>query len=142
MLDARTAGSPIRIRFFASLSERAPMSIQRSDAVETLSLSSALIRCTAFFPISPFTGPEREILMFELPLPPFHHNFGRIQRKLARKHGVALIPKRLFAQVLAAPGSTSDGLHLSEKGATLMADTVKDLIMPALEKPERKEDGT
>ena len=66
--------------------------------------------------------------MFELPLPPFHHLYGRIQRKLARQFGVVLIPKRYFAKVLASPENTSDGLHLSEKGANLMADTVEELI--------------
>jgi acyl-CoA thioesterase I len=35
------------------------------------------------------------IMMFELPLPPFHHEYGRIQRILAHKYAVSLISKRL-----------------------------------------------
>ncbi len=74
------------------------------------------------------SGPERKVVMLELPLPPFHNAYGRVQRKLARRHGVILVPKRFFAKVLAAPGATSDGLHLSEKGAALMANTMAKLI--------------
>jgi acyl-CoA thioesterase-1 len=61
------------------------------------------------------------ILLMELPTPPFYNRYGDIQRRLARKHGAILVPKRVFARVLGAPGATLDGLHLSQSGHDLMA---------------------
>jgi acyl-CoA thioesterase-1 len=75
--------------------------------------------------------PGRTVVMFELPLPPFANEFGRAQRRLAAKYGVALIPKRVFTTVLTADGATLDGVHLSSAGHELMAETVWDLIRPA-----------
>lgn len=72
--------------------------------------------------------PEHDVVMFELPLPPFHNRYGRIQRALANEYGVTLIPKRLFAEVLAVPGATIDGLHLSHSGHRLMANRVAALF--------------
>lgn len=63
----------------------------------------------------------RSLLMLELPLPPFHNGYGASQRRLARAHGVALVPKRFFAAILTAPGCTIDGLHLSQTGHDRMA---------------------
>lgn len=77
-------------------------------------------------------GPERTIVMLELPLFPFYDAFGRAQRAMARKHDVLLIPKRHFARVLSAPGATEDGLHLSATGADAMADTLYPMLAPAL----------
>ncbi|HIJ73927.1 MAG TPA: hypothetical protein HPP83_07480 [Candidatus Hydrogenedentes bacterium] len=68
--------------------------------------------------------PGRQVVMFELPLPPFHNGYGRVQRKLARTYGVTLIPKRYLTKVLGAPDSTLDGLHFSHTGNELMAETV------------------
>ena len=43
------------------------------------------------------TAPNRQIIMFELPLPPFYNEFGRAQRHVAEKYRVLLlIPKRIF----------------------------------------------
>ena len=69
-------------------------------------------------------GPDRQVIMFELPLPPFSHEFGRIQRAAAVKHNVLLIPKRVFLSVIAGSGSTLDTIHLSQAGHQLMAETV------------------
>ncbi|MDP1563929.1 MAG: GDSL-type esterase/lipase family protein [Pirellulaceae bacterium] len=74
------------------------------------------------------TAPNRQVIMFELPLPPFCHEYGRIQRALARKHRVALIPKRIFLSVLAADDSTLDTIHLSQAGHDRMANCVWQLI--------------
>lgn len=68
------------------------------------------------------------IVMFELPLPPFYNRYGRIQRTLAKKYGVALIPKRYMTHVLGIPDATRDGLHLSQKGHDAMADVVYGLM--------------
>lgn len=69
-------------------------------------------------------APGRFVCMCELPLPPFHNAWSTTQRSLAARHHVALIPKRRLARVLTAPGSTTDGLHLSPRGDELFADMV------------------
>lgn len=69
---------------------------------------------------------DRVVIMFELPLPPFHNEFGRVQRILAAKYGVRLIPKRILASVLTESGGTVDSLHLSVEGhRTLAAEVMK-----------------
>jgi len=70
------------------------------------------------------SGPGRAVVMFELPLPPLSNGFGAAQRTLAAKHGVLLLPKRLFAEILAAEGLTADGIHLSAQGHERMAKKV------------------
>ena len=69
-------------------------------------------------------APDRQVIMFELPLPPFRHEYGRIQRSLARKHGVLLVPKGLFLSVLTTDGATLDTIHLSQAGHRRMAALV------------------
>jgi acyl-CoA thioesterase-1 len=76
-------------------------------------------------------GNGRIVLMFELPLPPLANEFGRIQRSLAKKYGVHLVPKRIFVGVLTADGATVDSVHLSPRGHELMAETVWSLIRTA-----------
>ena len=78
--------------------------------------------------------PNRQIIMFELPLPPLYHEFGRIQRTIAAKHHVALIPKRIFLSVIAGGGSTLDSIHLSQSGHQAMADSVWNCVDPAFDK--------
>jgi acyl-CoA thioesterase-1 len=70
----------------------------------------------------------RSTVMFELPLPPLAMRYVAIQRRLARQHQVTLIPRRRFLQVLTAPQSTVDGIHLSMKGQTRTADLVQNLL--------------
>jgi acyl-CoA thioesterase I len=50
--------------------------------------------------LSKLTIPGRTIVMFELPLLPHKTEYGEIQRHLASKYGVWLIPKRYFAEVI------------------------------------------
>jgi acyl-CoA thioesterase-1 len=66
-------------------------------------------------------GPRRIVAMVELPLPPFYNRYGMVQRSLAKRHGVTLIPKRFMADVMSAPGATVDGLHFSNTGHILFA---------------------
>lgn len=73
----------------------------------------------------------RQLIMFELPLPPFYHEFGRHQRQLAARYGVRLIPRRVFLSVLAGSGSTLDSIHLSQAGHRLMAKAVWQILQPA-----------
>ena len=72
--------------------------------------------------------PRRTVLMFELPLPPLAFRYGEIQRRLAAKYEVALLPKRLLIGVLTSSGATVDGIHLSPTGHERMAELVKKLL--------------
>lgn len=74
---------------------------------------------------------DRQLVMFELPLPPFRQNVGAIQRRLAMKHGVRLIPKSVLLGVVAGSDATVDGLHLSQSGHDRMAAEVWGIIGPA-----------
>ena len=74
---------------------------------------------------------DRQLLMFELPLPPFYHEYGRIQRQLAAKYHVKLVPKRVFLSILAGSDSTLDTIHLSQAGHQRMANRVWQLLAPA-----------
>jgi acyl-CoA thioesterase-1 len=81
--------------------------------------------------LSTLSGPGRTIIMFELALPPFANEFGRIQRRLADRHDVHLIPKRVFVSVLTADRATVDSIHLSRHGHEVMTETVWGLIQSA-----------
>ena len=76
--------------------------------------------------------PGRQVAMFELPIPPLYEGFGRVQRNLASRHGVALIPKRILLSVIAAADATVDSLHLTQQGHDGMADVVWALLEPAM----------
>lgn len=76
-------------------------------------------------------NPDRQLIMFELPLPPFRHEYGYIQRRLATKHQVRLVPKRVFLGILAGEDSTLDSIHLSQAGHDRMAECVWELTEPA-----------
>lgn len=80
-------------------------------------------------------GPNRSLVMLELPLPPFCNRYGEVQRRLALRHGVALIPKRRLMSVFAAEGATLDGIHLSKSGHRLFADLVRELLARAPRPP-------
>ena len=77
------------------------------------------------------SGTDRQIVMFELPLPPFCHEYGRVQRAVAAKHNVMLIPKRVFLSVIAGSDSTLDTIHLSQSGHHFMADCVWRVVKSA-----------
>jgi lysophospholipase L1-like esterase len=76
--------------------------------------------------------PGRTVVMFELPLLPDRIAFGRIQRRLAAKYRVSLIPKRYFTRVIAGHEATSDGLHLTDVGSRRMAAVVTYTLFPLL----------
>ncbi len=69
-----------------------------------------------------------EIIMFELPLPPFAHSYGYAQRRVAARYNVKLIPKRVLLSVLAGEHSTLDSIHLSPAGHHRMAEKVLALL--------------
>jgi acyl-CoA thioesterase-1 len=63
----------------------------------------------------------RTVLMLELPLIPGAWEFGASQRRLAARHGVVLVPKRLMAGVVLNEVDVLDGVHLSPDGHERMA---------------------
>lgn len=75
---------------------------------------------------------DRTVVMFELPVVPIPGAFDltRLQRRLATKFGVRLIPRRSFAKVLFSNGSTIDSLHLSRIGHQRMAELVSEVFLP------------
>ena len=71
-------------------------------------------------------GPQpRTVLMQELPLIPGAWRFGAEQRRLAAKHGVMLIPKRVLADIVLGDANVLDGLHLSPAGHIKMAEAME-----------------
>ncbi|MGO9588663.1 MAG: SGNH/GDSL hydrolase family protein [Candidatus Acidiferrales bacterium] len=85
--------------------------------------------------LSKLAMPGRTIVMFELPLLPNAIAYGRIQRRLASKYGVWLVPKHYFVHVIGSANATLDGLHLSENGARQMALLVAKVLSPVLKPP-------
>ena len=63
----------------------------------------------------------RQTVMLELPLLPGRWAYGAAQRRIAKRHGIMLVPKRVLANVLADPQNTDDGLHLTTRGHERMA---------------------
>lgn len=80
------------------------------------------------------TQNNRQVVMLELPLLPFYGNYGRVQRTLAKKHGVLLVPKRVLLNIIAAQGATRDSIHLTNAGHQAMADEMWRIVSPAYEK--------
>ncbi|QDU54410.1 SGNH/GDSL hydrolase family protein [Aeoliella mucimassa] len=85
--------------------------------------------------LASLAADDRQVMMLELPLPPFYHEYGRIQRQLAAKHQVKLVPKRVFLSILAGSDATLDTIHLSQAGHQRMAHCVWQLIAPAYPEP-------
>ena len=78
--------------------------------------------------VSVLRANGHDVATFELPLFPFQNAYGRAQRAVAKRHAVALIPRRHFARVLGMPDGTLDGLHLTQKGHDEMARRVAALL--------------
>jgi lysophospholipase L1-like esterase len=74
------------------------------------------------------SNPTSTVVMFELPVWPTRVEIGRVQRRVAADLGVALIPRRVLAGLLAPADATVDGLHFTEVGAARMADVVHGLV--------------
>jgi len=82
--------------------------------------------------LTALSRPDRQLIMLELPLPPFYNDYGRVQRGLAARHKVPLVSKREFARVVFAAGATLDTVHLSEAGHSRCADMVWQHVGPLL----------
>jgi acyl-CoA thioesterase-1 len=82
------------------------------------------------------------VVMMELPLIIGRNRYGQIQRSLARKHGVAMIPKRFFARAMSEEQARTDGIHLSDIGHEGMAKMIWELIGEGLvKKPKAPASG-
>lgn len=88
--------------------------------------------------------PDRQVVMFELPIPPLYEAYGRVQRNLASRYGVALIPKRVLLSVVEAAEATVDSIHLTQQGHERMASFVWALLEPAVpqNRPRRRSSRT
>ena len=82
--------------------------------------------------LASLTAPGRTLVMFELPLLPDRIAYEQIQRPLATRYGVWLIPKTYLTETLAGREATSDGLHLTDVGARRMASLVSQILSPVL----------
>ncbi len=67
-----------------------------------------------------------------MPLLPNKIGYGQVQRRLAAKYRISLIPKRYFIDVISGANATSDGLHPSDTGARRMAALVAQALSPVL----------
>ena len=74
---------------------------------------------------------QRTVVMLELPLLPGKNQWGVVQRRLARRYGCHLAPKRLLVDVLSAQGSTVDTLHLTQAGHHRLSEMIWSVIGPA-----------
>ena len=76
--------------------------------------------------LTTLAGDEtRSLLMLEFPVLPGKWRFAVAQRRLARRHGAVLIPKRVLARVLTDSRNTFDGLHLNDRGHAELAARLK-----------------
>ncbi|QNN21473.1 hypothetical protein HED60_04030 [Planctomycetales bacterium ZRK34] len=85
-------------------------------------LSALLTRLTA----------DNRVIMIEIPVPLARPWYGWVQRSIAEQHDVALIPRRVIADVLfAVPGATAeDGLHLTPAGHQRLAESLAAYLTP------------
>jgi acyl-CoA thioesterase-1 len=84
------------------------------------------------------SAPGRTVVMFELPLLPHKISYGQIQRRVAARYGVSLIPKRYLIKVIGGANATVDGLHLSSAGAHHMAELVQEVFTHVIQSPARR----
>lgn len=118
-------------RWVAETNLDAPLVLLEIGGNDVLgSTTSAEFRTNLDRLLTEVSAPGRQLVMLELPLPPFYHVFGRIQRTLAKKHGVKLVPKRVLLSILAGGDATLDSIHLSQAGQQQMADVMWGIVGP------------
>lgn len=71
---------------------------------------------------------QRTVIMLELPLLPWHIEYGKIQRKLASQYNAFLIPKSFLVEIFSAKDATVDLAHLSPTGHELMSKKMWGII--------------
>lgn len=87
--------------------------------------------------LSKIASRDRTLVMFELPLLPHKTAYGEVQRRLADKYHVWLIPKRQFIAVISGANATSDGIHLAPEGTRRMAGVISEVLGPVLHQREK-----
>ncbi|QDV35647.1 Esterase TesA precursor [Tautonia plasticadhaerens] len=85
--------------------------------------------------------PGRVVVLLELPLPPTYNAYGRIQRRLARRHGALLVPKRVLLGILGRGGATLVTIHLTQEGHHHMAGVVWEVVRRAYADQGRGDPG-
>ena len=70
----------------------------------------------------------RTIMMFEMPSPPLHKGYNMVQRELADKFYVKVIPPGFFAKILTSKDMTTDGIHLSNLGHEKTAELILSIL--------------
>ncbi|MCC6681364.1 MAG: hypothetical protein IT445_10735 [Phycisphaeraceae bacterium] len=93
----------------------------RGDAVFATQLDQLL---------SSLQQPGRTLIIFELPSMPWKGQHVLAQRRLAKRYGVQLIPRRLFVSVIGDRNHSIDGVHLNAAGHEAMAQLVEDILAP------------
>ena len=81
--------------------------------------------------------PGRRVVMLELPAFPLREGHTRSQRRVARQHGVTMIPRRYFLSVIRPAKATRDGVHLTEAGHRRMFEMIDRVVGPALAEAQR-----
>ena len=81
--------------------------------------------------------PGRVVVMLELPLPPSYNRYGIIQRRLARRYGVFLVPRRVLLEVLLEESATVDSIHLTSEGQRLLSVAMWDVLSGAFSESSR-----
>lgn len=81
--------------------------------------------------LSAVSRPGRVVVLLELPLPPTYNAYGRVQRRLARRHRALLVPKRVLLGILERGGATLDTIHLTQEGHRHMAEVVWEVVRGA-----------
>ncbi|MEX0887258.1 MAG: GDSL-type esterase/lipase family protein [Phycisphaeraceae bacterium] len=76
------------------------------------------------------SAPGRRLVMFELPAFPFQVGHTRIQRRVAARHDVVMIPRRYFLWVIRPGEATRDGVHLTDAGHRRMLAVVEAVLEP------------
>jgi len=114
---------PRRLTYLTSVKQRLPRSgackIMRST-VHWCSLRTAATICRvaslrqySFLQdlaalLEHVAAPGRQVVMFELPLPPFHHEYGQIQRMVAPRYGVSLVSDLILSRRVWQPAHFAD----------------------------------
>lgn len=78
--------------------------------------------------LSSSAAAGERVVMFELPIPAGRWAWGSTQRRLARRHGALMIPKRVLARLVSTRQMVSDGLHPTDAGHRFLAAGVAQLV--------------
>jgi len=125
-----TAGSELkRVIAEPPTGSLAVIEIGGNDALGTTSTTEFERDLSAL--IKALSVEGRQLVMLELPLIPFYHEYGRIQRTIAKQYSVRLVPKARFLSVIGNKEATVDSIHLTQYGHEQMAEMIWGIIQPA-----------